>query len=95
MTMSPQGTKGRDLLEFKPEPLQARIIDYDPEEGECIRGFHVTWWAREGERCRLCPKEKCTLKPVPESGTATCFRVLKGDASDRLARVFDVDSQSG
>lgn len=95
MPSRPQDSPDRDFLPFVPEPLQARIIRYEPEDGDVLRGFYVIWKEKEGRRCRLCPRDHCSLEDVPETDTATCFRVLKGEQSDRLAVAFGLDPSSG
>lgn len=99
-TSQSRGSASKDLLPFVPEPLQARVIRYDPEEdpggdGAPMRGFYVLWGLPEGGRCRLCPADRCTLEAVPGTDVATCFRVLRGEESDRLAVAFGVDPEAG
>jgi hypothetical protein len=79
------------MLPFVPEPLQARMIRREPDDGDVVRGFFLTWRASEGRYCGRCPLAQCTRDEVPDSDVSTCVRLLRGEASARFAAALGLE----
>lgn len=80
-----------NLLPFVPEPLQVRVVRYEPEDAAVLHGFYVTWRSGEGKYCRRCPLQLCTREEVPDSDVSNCIRVTRGESSARLAAALGLE----
>lgn len=78
---SPMTPSGRTILPYEPEPLDIRVVRRrEPPDGAGATGIYRVWDAGEGSRCRLCPRDLCTLKAVERRpDVATCFVLVQGD----------------
>lgn len=72
---------GRTILPYTPEPLEIRCIRrLEAPPGGGTTGIYRIWDSAEGARCRLCPRDLCTLKTVDlRPDVATCFVLVQGD----------------
>lgn len=80
-----------DLLPFSPEPLQARMVRRDYDDGAVVRGFYLTWRESEGRKCRRCPLALCNREEVVDSDTSTCIRIIQGEPSANFAAALGLE----
>lgn len=91
-TNSMQSRRSPVAIPFVPAPLQGRVTTGEFEVEGLLRGFHLTWRYAEGRRCARCPASRCNLEMVPDTDTATCFVILRGEASDRFAAEMGLET---
>jgi len=74
------------ILSFEPLPLQITLLKGEAIPDEATTGVYQVWRTVEGERCRRCSPELCTLNRIPGlEAYATCAFVVAGHVSARLA----------
>ena len=74
------------ILSFEPLPLQITLLKGKANSEEGSTGVFQLWRTVEGERCRRCSPELCTLNRVPGlEAYATCAFVVTGHVSACLA----------
>lgn len=72
----------RGRVPFAPEPVQLRTVRrVVAGEVSRITGLYRLWDMRQGRRCRLCPRELCTLSEAAGTGFGTCVVVVEPAAS--------------
>ena len=85
----------RQSLPFEPRPIDVRLNKLRPASSDGrVESTSVwrVWRTAEGRRCKFCPSDSCTLKPVPEAPEiATCLVVVWGDVLPGSAATLRVD----